>query len=101
MIMCHLINNKVAMRNFIYILISISFLCLSSCMNLMDLENPQVEDVKTRNANWETVEIVLETPGILSKKLGDKAAVVEKLIISGSFDADDVTTLRHCLICNL
>ena len=82
------------MRNFIYILISISFLCLSSCMNLMDLENPQVEDVKTRNANWETVEIVLETPGILSKKLGDKAAVVEKLIISGSFDADDVTTLR-------
>lgn len=82
------------MRNFIYFIISVSTWCLSSCTNLMDLETLQLEDVKTRNANWETVEIVLETSGTLSEKLGDKAAVVEKLILSGPFDADDVTTLR-------
>lgn len=82
------------MKNFIYILCCVSTLFLSSCTNLMDLETLQLEDVKTRNENWETIEIVLESSGTLSEKLGDKAAVVEKLILSGPFDADDVTTLR-------
>lgn len=48
----------------------------------------------TKAVEYNTVEISLSTPGTLAQELGDRANEVEKLILSGPINADDVLTIQ-------
>ena len=82
------------MKRIAYILVWANALLLGACTDLLEMDDIYVGEVETKAGNWETVEVKLETAGTLAEKLGDKKDVVEKLIISGLFDADDVVAMR-------
>lgn len=48
----------------------------------------------TKAVEYNTVEISLSTPGTLAQELGDRTNEVEKLILSGPINADDVLTIQ-------
>lgn len=84
------------MKRIMYTLICATIICVSACTNT-ELDNILSEKCETRAMNLETEEIVLQEPGKLVEKLGERAAIIEKLVLSGSIDADDVNTFRNSM----
>lgn len=83
------------MRRVIYTFLCIGSLFVNACTNLLDTDNILSEKMVTKTADLETVEMILETAGTLAEKLGKQSATVEKLILSGLFDADDLKCVRE------
>lgn len=75
----------------------IGFFFLGACTNLLETGNELAENATTKVGNLETMEVTLETAGTLAEKLGAKASTIQKLILSGPVDADDIRTLRSSM----
>lgn len=78
-----------------YILIATASFTSVACTSNDVLEYVLEASTTTTKANdLETFEVKLEKAGTLAEKLGDKKDTVQKLILSGLVDADDVNTFR-------
>ena len=80
------------MKRYFYMLTFTCLFLMSACTNLLDMDSA-VAEIATKTGQLETVEVTLEEAGTLAAKIGDKKDVVEKLIVAGPFDANDVTAL--------
>lgn len=83
------------MKRYIYTLMCVAVFFISACTDFAEMDNILSEKSETRAVNLKTKEFVLQESGKLAEKLGEEAATVEKLILSGSIDADDVNTFRN------
>lgn len=83
------------MKHINYLLICISSLFLGACTNLLETDSGLLGNTVTKADNLETMEVVLTTAGTLTDKLGEKKSTVQKLILSGPVDAEDVNLLRN------
>lgn len=75
---------------------AVMVLCLSACSSELDVENAVRGDISTKATESDyrcVVEVTLEEGGTLAAQLGEQAQEVDKLVISGSFDGDDMKTL--------
>lgn len=87
------------MRKSIYkiMVYAVVILCLNACSSELDIENAVRGDISTKATESDyrcVVEITLEEGGTLAAQLGEQAQEVDKLVISGPFDGDDMKTLR-------
>lgn len=87
------------MRKSIYkiMVYAVVILCLNACSSEFDIENAVRGDISTKATESDyrcVVEITLEEGGTLAAQLGEQAQEVDKLVISGPFDGDDMKTLR-------
>ena len=82
------------MKRITYLLIFIISLFLGGCTSLLETDSGLLRNTATKVDNLETMEITLEAAGTLAEKIGNKKDAISKLIVSGPFDADDVTTMR-------
>lgn len=79
-----------------YIIVAVASFALAACTS-SDILDYDLKDTMavTKSDDLETLEVKLETAGTLAEKLGDKKNTVQKLILSGPVDADDVMALRN------
>lgn len=74
-----------------------AFICLwgaTACTDTSEQDLLLKSNSSTKAVEYNTVEISLSTPGTLAQELGDRANEVEKLILSGPINADDVLTIQ-------
>ena len=64
-----------------------------ACTRSNDMDNLLANQTPNTKIEYETVTVTLTTAGTLAEQLGDKINTTEKLIVSGPFNATDVTTL--------
>lgn len=78
-----------------YIIVAVASFALAACTS-SDILDYDLKDTMavTKSDDLETLEVKLETAGTLAEKLGDKKNTVQKLILSGPVDADDINVLR-------
>lgn len=82
------------MKRITYLLICVISLIGGGCTNLLETNSELLGNVVTKVERLDTLEVTLEVAGTLAEKIGDKKDVISKLIVSGPFDADDVTTMK-------
>lgn len=94
------------MKRLIYIIAGACVLGLGSCQSdgdsALSLHEPQVEEEhqpgNSRATEYNTVSVTLTEAGTLAARLDSlQKATVEKLVVSGPIDADDVQALRDSL----
>lgn len=78
------------------LIVCLAWLVCGACTkNWQIMETEDVnEKSSTKSSTLETVEVKLEIAGTLEEKLADKKEKVEKLIVSGPFNAIDVGFMR-------
>lgn len=66
----------------------------AACTQTGDEEAILRDSSSTKVIEYYTVTVNLEAAGTLSAALGDEASSVEKLVVTGPFNGDDVSTMR-------
>ncbi len=85
------------MKRITYLLICVISIFGGGCTNLLESYNEAIENASTKAGDLKTKEVTLETAGTLAAKLGNDISTIQKLILSGPVDADDINTLRSSM----